>query len=132
MPLEQKEAHLKKLKPRIDHFILFELDANNDTPELYSPELALSVYQSYGRMIDYVFAHDAPVDVALSCVDCFLMPEAVSLLSQPRGERTEYHMLRTQWIRLLENTLGPEFCCLGDTTCFGDEYMNLFTLHYGK
>lgn len=132
MPLEQKEKYLKKLKPRIDHFILFELDANNDTPEMYSPELALSVYQSYGRMIDFIFAHDAPVELALSCVDCFMMTEAVSLLSQPRGQRTEYHMLRTQWTHLFENTLGPEFRCLCDATCFGDQYFNLFALHYGK
>ncbi len=33
MPLEEKMVLLEILKPWIDHFILFELDANNDTPE---------------------------------------------------------------------------------------------------
>ena len=48
MPLEQKKVHLTRLKPWIDHFVLFEMDAYNDTPKMYSPDLALSVYQSYG------------------------------------------------------------------------------------
>ena len=39
MPLEDKRVHLARLKPWIDHFLLFEMDANNDTPDLYSPEL---------------------------------------------------------------------------------------------
>ncbi len=132
MPLEKKKKHIESLKPWIDHFIIFEIDANHDTPELHSPELALSVYQSYGRLIDRVFAHDAPVDVALACVDQFLMTEAVSILTQPRGVRTEYHMLRSQWRALFENTLAPEFECMCDITCCGDQYMNLFAMHYGK
>ncbi|MDP2932826.1 MAG: class I SAM-dependent methyltransferase, partial [bacterium] len=42
MPLEQKRVHLKSLKRWMDHFIIFEIDANNDLPEQFSPELALS------------------------------------------------------------------------------------------
>ncbi len=63
MPVEQKEVHLNELIPWIDHFVIFELDGNNDTPALHSPELALSMYQSYGRMIEFVFALDRPIDV---------------------------------------------------------------------
>jgi ubiquinone/menaquinone biosynthesis C-methylase UbiE len=48
MPYEQKVIHLKELKPWTDHLVLFELDANNDFPELQT-ELAISGYQSYGR-----------------------------------------------------------------------------------
>ncbi len=132
MPMELKRVHLEKLKPRIDHFVIFELDANNDTPEVHSPELAVSVYQSYGRIIDFVFAHDAPVDVVQACVDCFLMTEAVSLLTQPRGERTDYHMLRSQWRGLFDSILSPAFTCRCDSTAYGDEYLDLFTLHYGR
>jgi len=132
MPFEQKQVHLGKLKHLIDHFIIFELDANNDLPELYSPELAMSVYQSYGRIIDFVFAHDAPVEVAQACVDCFLMTEAVSILTRPRGQRTDYHMLRTQWRHLFDTELGPEFVCLCDAACYADEYLELFTMHYGR
>ena len=36
MPIEDKHIHLARLKPWIDHFVLFEMDANNDTPDLYS------------------------------------------------------------------------------------------------
>ncbi len=132
MPMELKRVHLEKLKSRIDHFVIFELDANNDTPELHSPDLALSVYQSYGRIIDFVFAHDAPVDVVQACVDCFLMTEAVSILTQPRGVRTDYHMLRSQWRELFDSVLGPEFTCRCDSTSYGDEYLDLFTMHYGR
>jgi len=131
MPLEKKQMHLDRLKNHIGAFVLFELNANNDTPEVRSPELAVSVYQSYGRIIDAVFRHDAPIDVAQSCVDRFLLAEEVSLLTQPRGERTEYHMLRLQWHRLFGETLDG-FTCWGDSTAYGDEYFDLFTLVYGR
>jgi SAM-dependent methyltransferase len=132
MPWETKKIHLKKLAGQLDHLLIFELNANNDTPELYTPELALSVYQSYGRVIDFVLAHDAPVEVAVATVDCFLMTEAVSLLTQLRGKRTEYHMLRTQWHQLCREALGPAFDCHGEGVCYADEYIELFSLHYGK
>lgn len=132
MPYEKKVVNLGELKPRMDHLVLFELDANHDFPGLHSPDLAVSLYQSYGRIIDFVFAHDAPIEVAQSCVDRFLMTEAVSFLTQRRGKRNDYHMLRTQWHGLFEETLAPEFQCLCDCTCYADEYFSLFMIHYGR
>ncbi len=132
MPLESKRVHLKKLAAQLDHLLIFELDANNDTPELNTPELAFSVYQSYGRIIDFVFAHDADVALAVGAVDSFLMTEAISLLTQPRGRRTEYHMLKSQWHGLCQETLGHAFTCRCDSACYADEYTSLFSLHYGK
>lgn len=131
MPLEQKRVHLDNLKGKMDHFIIFEVDANNDLPEQFSPELAVSVYQSYGRLNNLVFMHDAPVDLALSCVDAFLMTEEVSFLIQPRGLRNDYHMLKNQWHDLFRETLAPDFTCICDSTCYADEYTGLFTMHYG-
>jgi SAM-dependent methyltransferase len=131
MPLEQKRVHLNALKRWMDNFIIFEIDANNDLPGQFSPELSLSVYQSYGRLINLVFMHDAPVELALSCVDAFLMTEEVSFLIQPRGLRNDYHMLKTQWHDLFEDTLAPDFACLCDSPCYADEYVGLFTMHYG-
>jgi hypothetical protein len=58
MPYEEKQRHLRELKPWIDHFIIMAFDANHDTPELQSPDLAVSLYQSYGRAMDFIFAHD--------------------------------------------------------------------------
>ena len=132
MPVEDKEIHLARLKPWIDHFLLFEMDANNDTPELYSPDLAFSVYQSYGRIMDFVYAHDAPVDVVTDCIDSFLMTEVVSILTEPRRIRTDYHMLRSQWNDLFRTGLGHEFTLRCDSACYADEYMTLFTMHYGR
>lgn len=132
MPYEQKVIHLLELKPFIDNLVLFELEANNDFPELRTPELAVSIYQSYGKLIDFVFSHDAPVAVAQACVDRFLMTEAVSLLTQRRGERNDYHMLKTQWQALFDKTLAPDFLCLCDATCYADEYFAFFTIHYGR
>lgn len=132
MPAEDKKTSISQLKPWINHFLLFELDANNDLPELFSPELALSVYQSYGRVIDFVYAHDAPVDVVTDCVDSFLMTELVSMMTQARGVRTDYHMLRSQWNDLFHSKLGPEFTILCDSNCYADEYITLFTMHYGR
>lgn len=132
MPVEDKMVHLMLLKPWIDHFLLFEMDANNDTPELNSPELALSVFQSYGRIIDFVYSHDAPVEVVTDCIDSFLMTELVSILTEPRGIRTDYHMLKSQWHDLFRKILAPEFSLRLDSTCYADEYIDLFTLHYGR
>jgi len=131
MPLEQKRVHLKNLKSRMDHFIIFELDANHDLPEQFSPELSLSAYQMYGRLINMVFMHDAPLELALLSVDAFLMTEEISMLVQPRGIRNDYHMLKTQWHDLFKETLAPDFSCLCDSACYADEYTELFTLHYG-
>lgn len=82
--------------------------------------------------MDFVYSHDAPVDVVTDCIDSFLMTEVVSLLTRPRGERTEYHMLRSQWHDLFRDCLCPEFAVCSDSTCYADEYMTLFTLHYGR
>jgi len=132
MPYETKLMHLQKLKEFIGCFILFELDANNDTPELHSPELALSVYQSYGAMMDFVFAHDAPVEVAISSIDRFLMSEAIYFFTELRGKRSDYHMLRAQWQQVFREGLGEKFDCLCDSTCFGNENMGLFTMIYAR
>ena len=130
MPVATKKQCLHQLRPWFDHFILFEIDANNDTPELCSPELILSIYQSYGRLIDFVFAHDAPVDVAYSCVDCFLMSEVVSFLTQPRGQRTDYHMLRSQWREVFETVPNETATCRCEATCYSDPNLDLFAMHY--
>jgi SAM-dependent methyltransferase len=132
MPVEDKRLHLTRIKPLIDHFLLFEMNANHDTPDLYSPDLVLSVYQSYGRIIDFVFSHDAPADVVTDCIDSFLMTELISILTEPRGKRSDYHMLRTQWNDLFISTLGPEFTLRSDSSCYADEYLDLFLLHYGR
>jgi hypothetical protein len=132
MPLEKKKIHLEKLKSKFDHFIIFELNANNDTPELYSPELALSLYETYGRIIDFVFSYDSPVELSQTCVDSFLMTESVSFLTQARGVRSDYHMLRTQWHELFREVLGKEFMCYSDCTDYADEYLDLFSIHYGR
>lgn len=132
MPFETKLFHLKKLNYNIGGFILFELDANNDTPELHTPALALSVYQSYGALMDFVFAHDGAIDVAVSSIDKFLMSEAIYFFTHPRGARTDYHMLRSQWHDLFTRGLGNGFSCMCDSTCFGDENMALFTMIFLK
>ena len=132
LPYESKLFTLRKLAPWIDHFVLFELDGNNDLPELHSPELALSVYQLYGRAIDWVFSHDAPLELAVAAVDKFLMAEAVSMMTLPRGQRTDYHALRRQWHDLFQHGLGPAFTCLGDTTTLAEDHLDLFTMHYGR
>jgi ubiquinone/menaquinone biosynthesis C-methylase UbiE len=131
MPYEDKTTHLKRIKKHINNFIIFELDANNDTPDINTPELDLSVYFSYGRIIDLVFSHDAPIHLAEETVDKFLLTEAVSFLTQERGTRTDYHMLRTQWHDLFQKSFGSSFECRSDVTCYSDEYLDLFALHYG-
>jgi SAM-dependent methyltransferase len=132
MPFEDKQTHLARLKPWIDHFLLFDMEADHDTPGIYSPELALSVYQTYGRMMDFVYSLDVPDDLLTACIDSFLMTEVISILTEPRGARSDYHMLRSQWHELFKGTLGPEFSVFSDSPCYSDEYLTLFTMHYGR
>ncbi|MCQ1539456.1 class I SAM-dependent methyltransferase [Methanocalculus taiwanensis] len=132
MPYEEKRLHLSRLRHRIDHFILFEMDADNDRPEIYSPDLALAVYQSYGSIINSILSQDAPIELAITCVDQFLMTEVISFFTQPRGERTEYHMLQSQWLGLFAECLGGEFTLLCHSPCYMDRYTSLFCMHFGR
>ena len=132
MPYEIKLMTLKKLKEHIDWFILFELDGNNDSPERHTPECALSVYQLYGSVIDFVFSYDAPIELAIASIDRFLMSEAVYFFTVPREKRTDFHMLRSQWHQIFSEGLGSEFTCACDSTCYGDENIAIFTMIYGK
>ncbi len=132
MPVEDKRAHLVRLRPWIDHFLLFEMDTDIDTPDLFSPTLALAVYQAYGRIFDRIYAHDSSIEVVNDCIDSFLMTEVVSILTEPRGERSDYHMLREQWLALFAEALGPEFMIRNDLSCYADEYLSLIGLHYGR
>jgi SAM-dependent methyltransferase len=131
MPAEDKSVHLAALSKSIDHFLLSELEANHDYPERFSPELTFSAYQIFGRGIQWVFAEEAPDDVRRACADTFLMTEAISILTEPRGRRTEYHMLRHQWRSLLEEALRG-FHCACESTCYADEYVEQFMMHYAR
>jgi hypothetical protein len=79
-----------------------------------------------------VFAHDAPLETAIPSVDAFLMAEAISFLIHRRGERTDYHMLHTQWHEVFREALGSPFSCHCDSIAYSDEYCSFFTLHYGR
>jgi len=125
-------VHMLQLRDSFDHFLLFEMNADNDTPEQNSPELACAVYQSYGRIMDFIFANDAPVEVAQNAVDCFLMVEEISFITQPRGQRTDYHMLRGQWHDLFQRSLKNEFLCWSDFNCYSDPFLDLIAIHYGR
>ncbi len=130
MPWELKTSLVNELAQRSSDILLFEVNGDHDTPELGAPELSLSVYQSYGGMIDTIFAHDAPVEDALACVDLFLLAEVVSLLTQPRGTRTEYHMLAQQWQMLFEKHAGAALG--GMENCLAGGGFELFGQHYRK
>lgn len=132
LPVEEKRIDLARLKPWIDHFLLFELDANNDTPALHSPDLALAVYQSYGRIFRFHFTPDTDDDIAILHIDSFLMTELISFFTEPRGTRSDYHMLRSQWHALFSEVLGAGFSPGCDSPCYSDEYIEIFTLHYGR
>lgn len=131
MPYEKKAVHIGELAERVDNLIVFELGANHDTPDMNSPELVYSIYQTFGQSLEYIFSREAPAEVQRACADIFVMSETVSLLSAPRGERTEYHMMRGQWHELLGDCCEG-MTCLGERTCYSDEYCELFALHYGR
>lgn len=130
MPWDVKIPLVQRLASCSKDLLLFELNGDHDLHEIGAPELSLSLYQTYGVLIDAIFAHDTPVDAALSCVDLFLLAELVSLLTQPRGERTEYHMTQEQWKRLCEQEAGCRLA--GMETCLAGSGSELFGQHYIK
>lgn len=128
MPMERKRGLVNLLGQRCGDILLFEMNSDHDTPELGDPRLSFSVYQSYGYMIDRIFAHEAPLDIIQGCVDQFLLSEVISLLTQPRGVRTDYHMTAAQWRTLFEGEGGcrlaaMEFClATGGVEFFGQHF----------
>lgn len=132
MPAEDKAVHLSRIGKNIDHFILFEMGANHDSPECGSPELAYSVYQSYGRIIDFVFSHDTSPEIACACLDNFILTELISILTEPRGIRSDYHTTRSHWEDLCMTAFQNRFTLVSDSSCYADEYMDFFTLHYAR
>lgn len=132
MPYGTKRRLARQVAERVDHVLLFEIEGHHDTPELNSPELAVSAYQLYGAAVNMVMNHEAPREVIDACLDQFLMGELLSLLKEPRGQRSEYHMPRRQWHALLSEALGPEFECRADCTCWFDALSELYMLHFGK
>lgn len=131
MPRNDKAIHLEELSGKVANVLLMEMDGDNDTPELGSPELAVSVYQSYGPLIDSIFAHDAPIAVTQGCVDNFVMAEVISFLTQSRGIRNDYHMQRSQWAQIFSDHLTGYFC-RGETTVLSSEGCEFFAGHWGK
>lgn len=130
MPWEDKVPLVQRLSQCSSELLLFELNGDHDLHELGAPELSLSLYQTYGVLIDAIFAHDTPVDEALSCVDLFLLAELVSLLTEPRGKRTEYHMTPEQWRRLCEQEAGCRLA--GMEVCLAGNGSELFGQHYRR
>lgn len=132
MPAEVKRRALAALAPAMEHLLVLELDADHDSPELGSPALAASVHQTYGWMLAQVLG-DGPGDaVARESADRFVAPELVSLLTQPRGLRSEYHMRRERWTQLLDEALGPGIRPLGVRTVLASAHTDLFALHFGR
>ncbi|HPC86690.1 MAG TPA: class I SAM-dependent methyltransferase [Smithellaceae bacterium] len=131
MPRNEKATHLREMSGKVEHLLLMEMDGDNDTPHLRSPELAVSVYQSYGPLIDSIFAHDAPITVTQSCVDNFVMAEVISFLTEPRGRRNDYHMLRGQWARIFNENLDGHHP-RGEATVLASDGCEFFAFHWGR
>jgi SAM-dependent methyltransferase len=132
MPAEVKRRTLAALAPSMDHLLLLELDADHDAPEVGSPRLAASVHQTYGWMLAQVLGPGTPDPVARESADRFVAPGLVSLLTRPRGARSEYHMPRGAWMDLLAGALGPDIRPLGARTALATPHADLFALHLGR
>lgn len=132
MPAEVKRRALSALAPSMEHLLLLELDADHDSPEVGSPSLAASVHQTYGWMLAQVLGEGPADAVAQESADQFVAPELVSLLTQPRGKRSEYHMRRDRWIALLSEAMGPDVRPLGVRTVLASPHTDLFALHVGR
>lgn len=130
MPYELKTVHIGRLCSKVGHLLILEMEANHDTPDFLSPELGYSVFQWLGHSLSQIMESSTTPTVKMSCADLFIMTKAVSLLTEPRGQRTEYHMLREQWHELMADLPGSRSQCLGTRTCYHDDHCELFALHF--
>ncbi len=83
-------------------------------------------------MLAQILGPAAPDDVARESADQFVAPELVSLLTQPRGARSEYHMRRERWLTLLSDSMGPHIRPLGTRTLLATPHADLFAMHLGR
>jgi hypothetical protein len=83
-------------------------------------------------MLAQILGADSPDPVARESADQFVAPELVSLLTRPRGTRSEYHMRRGGWLDLLTDALGPDIRPLGARTALSTPHADLFALHLGR
>jgi hypothetical protein len=132
LPREAKLVAASRLARAVDHLVLMEVEGNHDLPELHAPELSVSLYQVYGGGAEFVLSAGAAPEASEVSVERFLFAEVVSMLTQPRGVRSEYHMLRGQWMGVLEEGLGAAFQLRADDTLHSDGRVEMFMLHLGK
>jgi hypothetical protein len=83
-------------------------------------------------MLAQILGTDGADEVARESADRFVAPELVSLLTQPRGMRSEYHMRRERWLELLSVAMGPDIRPLGTRTALATPHADLFAMHVGR
>lgn len=97
MPATEKVNVLTKLKQYVPEVLITEGHANHDTTPKDSPEFVYSVYANYGYYIGEVLDAKIPESDKVSCINDFLLAEAINMLSREYAERVDFHATQEQW-----------------------------------
>jgi hypothetical protein len=97
MPDTDKVRVLGELKNLAPFLLITEGHANNDITEKDSPEFVYSVATNYNYYISNVL--EAPLTEAdkKHCINEFLLTEVLTMLTNDRDKRIDYHATSEQW-----------------------------------
>ena len=98
MPAETKARVFSSLARLTPFVAVSDFEANNDLTECDSPELVYSVANFYGTIIaDILSCENLSEDKRWQCVCDIFLTEAITMLSQPRSARIDYHAPAGEW-----------------------------------
>lgn len=126
MPWEDKLPMLKTVRSLSNNCLLIEFPANHDRPEKNTPELVYSVSEHYRFYIQDVLNCPAPETDKKICLYNFILTEGITILSQERANRIDYHATIPEWQELAEQA-GFQVVKISPTT-FLNERPLTFTM----
>lgn len=103
MPYAVKIPMFQRIRALSRYFLLGEANWNDELPK-DSPELAYVIAKAYGLIFEDILQCPASPEDQQAAIDRFLLPEAISILTEEIGQRTDYHMSLADWERLATET----------------------------
>jgi hypothetical protein len=109
LPMSRKIRALATLGRVSSTCIITELEGNHDTPLKGSLDLLYSVHNFYECLIADLLESEMSRQDKNSCVQQFLLPEVLALITQDYDQRQNYHCLLHEWISVIEMSGGRPY-----------------------
>lgn len=97
LPKETKLPTLKFIRNLSVPCLITECQGNHDQPEKNSPELVYSVAEFYGFFIEDLNHCNVSEKDKEICLHNLVLTEAITILSNTRNSRKDYHALISEW-----------------------------------